>query len=209
MGMGEPLAAYETTLTSLRVLVAAGGISPRRITVSTSGVVPGIRRLAAEGLPVTLAVSLHAASDALRDRLVPLNRAHPLDGLLAAAGAYARTTGRRLSLEWCLIGGVNDGLDQAAGLVGIARRIGAHVNVIPMNRIEGSPWGPPPAAVGRAFLRHLTGAGVKVTVRDTRGGEAEAACGQLRAALEPRRQLRPDGTLTPQRPARPGAPIRS
>ncbi len=208
MGMGEPLAAYETTLASLRVLVAAGGISPRRITVSTSGVVPGIRRLAAEGLPVTLAVSLHAASDALRDRLVPLNRAQPLDALVAAAGAYARTTGRRLSLEWCLIGGVNDGLDQAAGLVGIARRLGAHVNVIPMNRIEGSPWGPPPAAVGRAFLRHLTTAGVRVTVRDTRGGEAEAACGQLRAALEPRRQLRADGTLTPQRPGRQGTSIR-
>jgi len=208
MGMGEPLAAYETTVASLRVLVGSAGISPRRITVSTSGVVPGIRRLAAEGLPVTLAVSLHAASDALRDRLVPLNRAHPLDGLVAAAGAYARTTGRRLSLEWCLIGGVNDGLDQAAGLVGIAHRLGAHVNVIPMNRIDGSPWGPPPAAVGRAFLRHLLSAGVTVTVRDTRGGEAEAACGQLRAALEPRRQLRPDGSLAPQRPARHGAPLR-
>jgi 23S rRNA (adenine2503-C2)-methyltransferase len=199
MGMGEPLAAYETTVASVRALVGGGRISPRRITVSTSGVVPGIRRLAAEELPVTLAVSLHAATDELRDRLVPLNRAHPLDGLLAAAGAYARTSGRRLSLEWCLIGGVNDGLDQAAGLVGIARRLRAHVNVIPMNRIEGSSWGPPPADAGRAFLRHLTEAGVTVTVRDTRGGEAEAACGQLRAALEPRRQLRPDGTLSPPR----------
>jgi 23S rRNA (adenine2503-C2)-methyltransferase len=94
---------------------------------------------------------------------------------------------------------VNDGLEQAAGLVGIARRLRAHVNVIPMNRIAGSPWGPPPADTGRAFLRHLTQAGITVTVRDTRGGEAEAACGQLRAALEPRRQLRPDGTLSPPR----------
>jgi 23S rRNA (adenine2503-C2)-methyltransferase len=202
MGMGEPLAAYETTVGSVRALVDGGRISPRRITVSTSGVVPGIRRLATEGLPVTLAVSLHAATDALRDRLVPLNRAHPLDALLAAAGAYARTTGRRLSLEWCLIGGVNDGPEQAAGLVGIARRLRAHVNVIPMNRIAGSPWGPPPPEVGRAFLHQLSAAGVTVTVRDTRGGEAEAACGQLRAALEPRRQPRPDGTLGPPRPAR-------
>ena len=208
MGMGEPLAAYETTVASVRALAGHGRISPRRITVSTSGVVPGIRRLATEGLPVTLAVSLHAATDELRDRLVPLNRAHPLDGLVASAGAYARATGRRLSLEWCLIEGMNDGLEQAAALVRIVRRLRAHVNVIPMNRIEGSPWGPPPAAAGRAFLRHLTGAGVTVTVRDTRGGEAEAACGQLRAALEPRRQLRPDGSLTPQRPARHGAPIR-
>jgi len=181
MGMGEPLAAYETTAASLQSLAGHAGISPRRMTVSTSGVVPGIRRLAAEGLPVTLAISLHAATDELRDRLVPVNRAHPLDALVAAAGAYGRVTGRRLSLEWCLIGGVN---------------------VIPMNRIEGSSWGPPPAAVSRAFLRHLSEAGLTVTVRDTRGGEADAACGQLRASLEPRRQLRPDGTLGPQRSGR-------
>ncbi|MGO8687684.1 MAG: 23S rRNA (adenine(2503)-C(2))-methyltransferase RlmN [Candidatus Dormibacteria bacterium] len=203
MGMGEPLAAYETTVASVRALASDGGISPRRITVSTSGVVAGIRRLASEELPVTLAVSLHAATDELRDRLVPLNRAHPLDALVASAGAYARASGRRLSLEWCLIGGVNDGLDQAAGLVRIARRLRAHVNVIPMNRIDGSPWGPPRPAVSRTFLSHLSQAGLTVTVRDTRGGEAEAACGQLRAALEPRRRLRPDGTLGPQRPARP------
>jgi 23S rRNA (adenine2503-C2)-methyltransferase len=202
MGMGEPLAAYETTAASLQALAGHAGISPRRMTVSTSGVVPGIRRLAAEGLPVTLAISLHAATDELRDRLVPVNRAHPLDAVVAAAGAYGRVTGRRLSLEWCLIGGVNDGLDQAAGLVRIARRLRAHVNVIPMNRIDGSPWGPPPADVSRGFLRHLEQAGITVTVRDTRGGEAGAACGQLRASLEPRRQLRPDGTLGPQRSGR-------
>ncbi len=116
MGMGEPLAAYDTTVGSLRVLVADGGISPRRITVSTSGVVPAIRRLAAEGIGCTLAVSLHAATDELRDRLVPLNRAHPLAELVDAATAYARTTGRRLTFEWCLIGGVNDSIEQARGL---------------------------------------------------------------------------------------------
>jgi 23S rRNA (adenine2503-C2)-methyltransferase len=197
MGMGEPLAAYETTVASIRALARDGGISPRRITVSTSGVVPGIDRLAREGLPVTLAISLHAATDELRDRLVPLNRAHPLRRLLASAEGYARATGRRLSLEWCLIGGVNDSPEQARRLGELAARLHAHVNVIPMNRIEGSPWGPPSPEATRAFLRSLDG--VTMTVRDTRGGEADAACGQLRAALEPRRHLRPDGTLGPPR----------
>ena len=118
--------------------------------------VPGIRRLAAEGLPVTLAVSLHAASDELRDRLVPLNRAHPLDGLVAAAGAYARATGGGSAWSGASSAGSMTASTRPPGWCGIARRLGAHVNVIPMNRIEGSPWGPPPAAVGRAFLRHLT-----------------------------------------------------
>jgi 23S rRNA (adenine2503-C2)-methyltransferase len=195
MGMGEPLHAYDSTAGSLRILDESAGISPRRITVSTSGVVPGIDRLAAEGPPVRLAVSLHAATDELRDRLVPLNRAHPLGRLLPAAERYAQATGRRLTLEWCLIGGVNDDPRQAAELAGIARRLRAHVNVIPMNRIAGSPWGPPSPRVARAFLRPLLDAGATVTVRDTRGGEAEAACGQLRAALEQRRHLRPDGSL--------------
>jgi 23S rRNA (adenine2503-C2)-methyltransferase len=205
MGMGEPLLAIETTVMSVRTLVGSAGISPRRITVSTSGVVPGIERLATEDLRVTLAVSLHAATDELRDRLVPINRAHPLDRVVAAAGSYAAGTGRRVTLEWCLIGGVNDTPDQADRLARIARHLGAHVNVIPMNRIAGSPWGPPPAAVARAFLRRLVGAGTVVTVRDTRGGSAQAACGQLRAALEQRRHLRPDGTLGPPAP-RPGRP---
>jgi 23S rRNA (adenine2503-C2)-methyltransferase len=199
MGMGEPLANHDATVASVRTLVSGAGISPRRITVSTSGVVPGIRRLAAEGLPLTLAISLHAADDALRDRLVPLNRAHPLASLLAAGRAYAQATGRRLSFEWCLIGGVNDSEDQAARLRRIAHECRAHVNVIPMNRIEGSPWGPPEPAVARRFLAALRG--VRTTVRDTRGASSEAACGQLRASLEPLRALRPDGTLGPPRPA--------
>ena len=195
MGMGEPLAAYDTTVESLRVLASDGGISPRRITVSTSGVVPAIGRLATDGLGCTLAVSLHAATDELRDRLVPLNRAHPLGALVDAASAYARTTGRRLTLEWCLIGGVNDSVEQARGLREIAQRARAHVNVIPMNRIDDSPWGPPDRVAELAFLAELDG--VAVTVRDTRGSDTDAACGQLRAALEQRRSLRSDGTLSP------------
>jgi 23S rRNA (adenine2503-C2)-methyltransferase len=194
MGMGEPLQAYASTAASLRILHESAGVSPRRITVSTSGVVPGIQKLAGEGRPVNLAVSLHAATDELRDRLVPLNRAYPLGRLLPAAGRYAEVTGRRLTLEWCLIGGVNDAGEQAAELARIAAALRAHVNVIPMNRIAGSPWGPPPGRVARAFLRRLVQAGTTVTVRDTRGGDAEAACGQLRAALEQRRHLRDDGT---------------
>ena len=197
MGMGEPLANTDAVIESLRVLVERAGISPRRITVSTSGVVPGIERLAAEAPHVTLAISLHAATDELRNRLVPLNRAHPIATLVAAGTRYAHVTGRRLSFEWCLIGGVNDSAEQARALRDIARRARAHVNVIPMNRIEGSPWGPPDARVARAFLEELEG--IPVTVRDTRGNEADAACGQLRALLEARRELLPDGTLSPPR----------
>jgi 23S rRNA (adenine2503-C2)-methyltransferase len=201
MGMGEPLANVVATLESLAVLTRDAGISPRRITVSTSGVAPGIVQLAASGLGVTLAVSLHAATDELRDRLVPINKTYPLSMVLDTASRYAERTGRRLSFEWCLIGGVNDSVEQAVGLRDLARRAQAHINVIPMNRIESSPWGPPEPAVARRFLGALRGA--RVTVRDTRGGDADAACGQLRADLEARRILRPDGTLSPPRvPAR-------
>ncbi len=203
MGMGEPLLNLDPTLRSLEVLSRSAGISPRRITVSTSGVVPGIDRLAVSGLPVTLAISLHASDDELRDRLVPLNRAHPIEALVAAGRGYAAATGRRVTLEWCLIGGVNDSPAQAQGLLRLAGLMRAHVNVIPMNRIDGSPWGPPDPAVARRFLGSLEG--IRVTVRDTRGAEGEAACGQLRAALEPRRELRPDGTLAPAGRSRPAA----
>lgn len=197
MGMGEPLANVAATLQSLAVLTRDAGISARRITVSTSGVAPGIEQLGASGMPVTLAVSLHAATDELRDRLVPINKTYPLSVVLDRASRYAERSGRRISFEWCLIGGVNDSVEQAEGLRELARRTRAHINVIPMNRIDGSPWGPPEPAVARRFLSALRGA--RVTVRDTRGGDADAACGQLRADLEARRILRPDGTLSPPR----------
>ncbi|MFN2582197.1 MAG: 23S rRNA (adenine(2503)-C(2))-methyltransferase RlmN [Candidatus Dormibacteria bacterium] len=197
MGMGEPLANLDAVVESLHVLVERAGVSPRRITVSTSGVVPAIERLADTAPPVTLAISLHAATDELRIKLVPLNRAHPIRSLVVAGVRYAQQTGRRLTFEWCLIGGVNDSLDQARALRRLAQEAHAHINVIPMNHIEGSPWGPPSAEVSRSFLEALSG--VAVTVRDTRGNEADAACGQLRALLEARRELRPDGTLGPPR----------
>ena len=200
MGMGEPLANVDAVLEAVRVLTGSG-ISARRITVSTSGIVPGIERLRESGIPVTLALSLHASTDSLRDMLVPVNRRHPLDEVTDAASRYAATTGRRVTLEWCLIGGVNDSDAEAEGLKQIARSLHAHVNVIPMNHVDGSPWGPPSPSESRRFLGHLEG--VRVTVRDTRGAESDAACGQLRAELERRREVLPDGTLGP--PRRPSA----
>jgi 23S rRNA (adenine2503-C2)-methyltransferase len=199
MGMGEPLANYAATLASLRVLTGSAGLSPRRITVSTSGIAPAIERLALEAPPVTLAISLHAATDPLRNRLVPLNRTYAIQTLITAGRRYAERSGRRISLEWCLIGGVNDTPEQAYALRDLAASCRAHVNVIPMNRIEGSAWGPPAPDVARAFLAALDG--VPVTVRDTRGDDIGAACGQLRANLETRRSLREDGSLgAPRRP---------
>jgi 23S rRNA (adenine2503-C2)-methyltransferase len=194
MGMGEPMANYQAIAESLHVLNANAGISARRITVSTSGIVPGIQQLASEGLQVTLAISLHASDNALRDRLVPLNKRFPLEKLINAGEMYAEKTGRRVTLEWCLIGGVNDSEVQARGLHDIAQRLRAHVNIIPMNHVDGSPWGPPAKDQTQRFISQLEG--IRHTVRDTRGAETDAACGQLRAGLEQRRWVTPDGVLS-------------
>jgi 23S rRNA (adenine2503-C2)-methyltransferase len=181
MGMGEPLANYDRVWPAVVRLHDDLGLSARHLTLSTVGVVPGIRRLAAEALPVNLAVSLHAADDRLRDELVPLNRRYPLDVLMAACADYRQATGRRLSFEWALIDGVNDGPADAAGLAWRARSLGAHVNLIPLNPTPGyATPGSPPAGV-RAFRDRLRAAGVNVTVRRTRGADIDAACGQLLA----------------------------
>ena len=181
MGMGEPLANYDRVVAAVRRLTGDLGLSARGITVSTVGVVPGIRRLAGEGLPVTLAVSLHAANDRLRDELVPLNRRYPLDVLMAACADHHAATGRRLSFEWALMDGTNDRPSDAVELADRARPLGAHVNLIPLNPTPGWPTpGTPPAGV-RAFRARLRALGVNVTVRRTRGTEIDAACGQLRA----------------------------
>jgi 23S rRNA (adenine2503-C2)-methyltransferase len=184
MGMGEPLANYDRVVAAVRRLTGDLGLSARAITVSTVGVVPGIRRLAAEGLPVTLAVSLHAANDALRDELVPLNRRYPLEVLLAACAEHRAATGRRLSFEWALMHAVNDRPSDAAELAERARPLGAHVNLIPLNPTPGWPTRGTPAAGVRAFRDRLRGLGVNVTVRRTRGTSIDAACGQLRAGHE-------------------------
>ena len=181
MGMGEPLANYERTWAAVERIHGDVGISARHLTVSTVGLVPGIRRLATEPLPVNLAVSLHAANDALRDRLVPINHRYPLGELAEACAAYVGATGRRLSIEWAMIDGTNDRPSDMAELARFARPLGAHVNLIPLNATPGYPVrGSPPLRVAGA-REELERLGVKTTIRSTRGAEIDAACGQLAA----------------------------
>ena len=179
MGMGEPLANYPRVWSAVERLHGELGISARHITVSTVGIVPGIRRLAGENLPVNLAVSLHAANDALRNELVPINRRYPLADLVAACRAYRVAKGRRLSFEWALIDGVNDRPGDAAELGELAEELGAHVNLIPLNPTPGWPARGTSAAGVRAFRDRLVTLGVNATVRRNRGTDIDAACGQL------------------------------
>jgi 23S rRNA (adenine2503-C2)-methyltransferase len=185
MGMGEPLANYDRTWSAVELLHSNLGISARHITVSTVGVVPGIRRIAKEALPVNLAVSLHAARDELRDEIVPLNRRYPLALLMDACGDYLAAKGRRLSFEWALIDGVNDTRRDAAELADLAFPLAAHVNLIPLNPTPGyATLGTAPDAVA-TFRDWLRGLGVNATVRANRGTDIAAACGQLAAREQP------------------------
>jgi 23S rRNA (adenine2503-C2)-methyltransferase len=178
MGMGEPLANYERVREALRRLVEVMRISARAITVSTVGIVPGIQRLADEPWPVSLAISLHAADDELRSRLVPINRRYPIDTLIAAANTYFERKGRRVSIEWTMMEGVNDTEAQAKLLAAIATRMRAHVNLIALNPTPLSKDRPSPRIDW--FAERLRAAGTNVTIRDTRGRDIDAACGQLR-----------------------------
>ena len=185
MGMGEPLANYPATWAAVERLHGDVGISARHLTVSTVGIVPGIRRMAEEHLPVNLAVSLHAANDELRDSLVPINRRYPLAMVVEACQAWIAARNRRLSFEWALIDGVNDRPSDAQELAALARPLGAHVNLIPLNPTPGYlTRGTPPMGV-RAFRDRLVAAGVNATVRRNRGTDIAAACGQLAAAGQP------------------------
>ena len=187
MGMGEPLANYDRVWRAIRRLHDDVGLSARHLTVSTIGVVPGIDRMTGEELPVNLAVSLHAANDHDRDRLVPLNRRYPLAAVVAACQRYVEASGRRLSFEWALIDGVNDGPTHAGELAAIAGPLRAHVNLIPLNPTLGyATLGTPPAGVD-AFRRRLQALGVNATVRRNRGTGIDAACGQLRSRAEGQR----------------------
>ncbi|HUS62310.1 MAG TPA: 23S rRNA (adenine(2503)-C(2))-methyltransferase RlmN [Acidimicrobiales bacterium] len=179
MGMGEPMANYERTWAAVETIPDDLGISARHITVSTVGIVPGIHRLAGERLPVTLAVSLHAANDTLRDELVPVNRRYPLAAVMDACRSYTEAKGRRLTFEWALIDGVNDRHSHAGELARLARPLGAHVNLIPLNPTPGYAVRGSPAARVTAFRDLLVSLGVNATVRRNRGTDIDAACGQL------------------------------
>ena len=190
MGMGEPMANYDRVWPAVERLHDDLGLSARHVTISTVGLVPGIRRLAGERLPVNLAVSLHAANDALRDELVPINRRYPLSVLMGACADYLRAKGRRLSFEWALIDGTNDRLSDARELAELARTLPlpAHVNLIPLNPTPGYPTRGTPreGVIGfRERLRHL---GVNATIRRNRGTDIDAACGQLAARVELRQR---------------------
>jgi 23S rRNA (adenine2503-C2)-methyltransferase len=181
MGMGEPLANYRPMMEAIRILHEPRGLNlgPRRITVSTSGVVPQIARLADEGLPLGLAVSLHATTDELRNRLVPINKRWPLGELIPAARAYGERTGRRVTLEYTLLAGVNDRDEDADRLGKLARDLPSKVNLIAYNPVPGLAWERPSPESIDAFARRLWPIAPAVTVRHTQGGEIWAACGQL------------------------------
>jgi 23S rRNA (adenine2503-C2)-methyltransferase len=182
MGMGEPLDNYENTLRFITNVTAPYGlgISGRRITLSTCGLVPEIKKLARERFALTLAVSLHAPDNALRDMLVPVNRKYPLEQLMPACADYARRTGRRVSFEYILLGGVNDSPESARKLSGLLKGTLGHVNLIPANPVPGSGGQAPGPEAVRAFRRVLEEEGVPVSLRRELGADIGAACGQLR-----------------------------
>ena len=188
MGMGEPMANYKAVMASVRAITTPGpdglGISARGVTVSTVGLVPRIRQLAGEGLPVTLAVSLHAPDDDLRDELCPINTRWKVADVVDAAHSYFTATGRRVSIEYALIRDINDHAWRADALADVLRRDGhgwVHVNLIPLNPTPGSKWTASRRTDEDEFVRRLRARGVQVTVRDTRGREIDGACGQLAA----------------------------
>jgi 23S rRNA (adenine2503-C2)-methyltransferase len=186
MGMGEPLANYENLLRALKIINASwgGGIGARKITISTSGLAPQIRRLAEEPLQFRLAISLHGATDETRNRIMPVNRKYPLKELTSACEYYLQKNGRLTTFEYILIAGINDGMDQIRPLASLAKRLNAKVNLIPYNRVEGLPWERPNESVQEAFCAALSKAGVAVTLRREKGHDIDAACGQLRLQTE-------------------------
>ncbi len=188
MGMGEPLANYGATWQAIETLTHDDGfnLGARRITVSTVGLVPGIRRLAREGTQIGLAVSLHAANDELRDKLIPINRRYPLAQLMAACRYYAERTGRRISFEYALINEINDSPQQARQLAHLLDGLFCHVNLIPLNPVPESPYQPSPPSRIMAFQAELNRLKVPNTLRVERGVDIQAGCGQLRCQRMPK-----------------------
>lgn len=186
MGMGEPLANYDNLIRALTILNADWGFQfgARRITISTSGLVPKIRQLAEEPLQMRLAISLHGATNEVRSQIMPVNKRYPLEELIPAAKAFTETHRRMLTLEYILIENINDSFEQAEKLVEIARDLHAHVNLIPYNKVEGLPWKRPSLMRQEKFLHILKNARVSVTIRREKGHDIAAACGQLRLKHE-------------------------
>jgi 23S rRNA (adenine2503-C2)-methyltransferase len=191
MGMGEPLANYDQLLLALNIVNADWGlgVGARRITISTSGLVPKIKQLAEEELGFRLAISLHGATDEVREKIMPVNKAFPLAKLIPAVREFAEKHGRMVTLEFILIEGVNDSLAQAAALRNIALDLHAHVNLIPYNTVEGLPWKRPSITRQEKFADVLRAARVSVTLRREKGHDIDAACGQLRLKTEKDREL--------------------
>ncbi len=199
MGMGEPLANYDNLLKALKLLNApwGGGIGARKITISTSGLAPQIRKLASEPLQFRLALSLHGATDETRSKIMPVNRKYPLRELAAACDFYQQKKGRMITFEYILIAGVNDGLDQVAPLAKLAHKLNAKVNLIPYNKVEGLTWERPDEETQEAFLAALEKQKVTATLRREKGHDIDAACGQLRLKTERELQTQKVETSTP------------
>lgn len=191
MGMGEPLANYEALIKALTILNAEWGLGfgARRITVSTSGLVPKILKLAEEPLGFRLAISLHGATDEVREKIMPVNKAFPLAKLIPAVREFSEKHGRMVTLEFILIEDVNDSLEQAGLLRDIARDLHAHVNLIPYNTVEGLPWKRPSITRQERFADVLRDARISVTLRREKGHDIAAACGQLRLKTEREREM--------------------
>jgi 23S rRNA (adenine2503-C2)-methyltransferase len=189
MGMGEPLANLDNVMRAIGIINAPWGlgIGARHITVSTSGLAPQIRQLADQTLQIRLAISLHGATDEVRNQIMPVNRRYNLETLLAACDYYARNKKQRLTFEYILIANVNDSLDQARRLGRIARRLEAKVNLIPYNTVHGLPWSRPSPEQQEQFLSIVRASGVAATLRREKGHDIDAACGQLR--LQTKREL--------------------
>ncbi len=186
MGMGEPLANYDNLIKALKILNApyGAGIGARKITISTSGLAPQIRRLALEPLQFRLAISLHGATDEVRNRIMPVNRKYPLAELVNACEDYQKQKGRMITLEYILIAGINDSLEQTRPLATLARRLHAKINLIPYNKVEDLPWERPSESVCEQFLGALEKQDVIATLRREKGHDIDAACGQLRLKTE-------------------------
>ena len=186
MGMGEPLANYDNLMKALRIVNApwGGGIGARKITISTSGLAPQIRKLADEPLQFRLAISLHGATDETREKIMPINRRYPLRDLTAACEYYEQKKGRMITFEYILIAGVNDGLEQVKPLANLARKLNAKVNLIPYNKVDGLQWERPSEEAQEEFLKALERQHVTATLRREKGHDIDAACGQLRLKTE-------------------------